>query len=244
MLIKACINGARRADAHPALPTTPVTLAWAAAAAVRAGAGAVHLHVRGPDREQSLQADDVARCVDAARRAIDKVPLGISTLLSIVPDPDQRLAVASKWTVLPDFASVNFIEAGSPALAKLLIEKGVGVEAGLSDAAAAETLVRSGLGPRCLRILIEPRGADAAAALKSADAMVAVLDKAGVTVPRLLHGSNATAWAVIDEAARRGYDTRAGLEDVLTMPDGTPAPDNAAIVAEARRRVEQSGRQV
>ena len=83
-----------------------------------------------------------------------------------------------------------------------------------------------------------------AAAIASADAMVAVLDKAGVKAPRLLHGSNATAWGVIDEAARRGYDTRAGLEDVLTLPDGRQAPDNAAIVAEARRRVEQSGRQV
>lgn len=244
MLIKACINGARRPDAHPALPTTPIALGWAAAAAVRAGAGAVHLHVRGPDREQSLQADDVARCVEAARRAIDTVPLGISTLLSIVRDPDQRLAIVAKWTVVPDFASVNFSEAGSPALATLLIGKGVGVEAGLSDAAAAETLVRSGLGPRCLRILLEPRGADAAAALRSADAMVAVLDQAGLKVPRLLHSSNASAWAVIDEAARRGYDTRAGLEDVLTMPDGSSAPDNAAIVAEARRRVEQSGRSV
>lgn len=244
MLIKACINGARRPDAHAALPTTPVALGWAAAASVRAGAGAVHLHVRGADREQSLDADDVARCVDAVRRAIDKVPLGISTLLSIVKDPDARVAIASKWTVLPDFASVNFIEAGSPALARVLLDKGVGVEAGLSDQAAAEALVQSGLGPRCLRVLLEPRGADAAAALKSADAMVAVLDKAGIRVPRLLHGSNATAWAVIDEAARRGYDTRAGLEDVLTMPDGRPAPDNAAIVAEARRRVEQSGRSV
>jgi len=244
VLIKACINGARRPDAHPALPTTPIALGWADAAAVRAGAGAVHLHVRGPDREQSLQADDVARCVDAARRAIGSVPLGISTLLSIVPNPDERVSVVSKWTVLPDFASVNFSEAGSPALATLLIEKGVGVEAGLSDAAAAETLVASGIGPRCLRILLEPRGADAAAALKSAGAMVAVLYKAGVKPPRLLHGSNATAWAVIDEAARRGYDTRAGLEDMLTMPDGRSAPDNAAIVAEARRRVEQSGRKV
>ena len=106
--------------------------------------------------------------------------------------------------------------------------------------------VRSGLAPRCLRILLEPRGADAASAVRSAaDEMIAVLDKAGVsasTTPRLLHGSNATAWGVIDEASRRGLDTRAGLEDTLTMPDGTTAPDNAAIVAEARRRMEPTGR--
>jgi uncharacterized protein (DUF849 family) len=247
VLIKACINGARRPDAHPALPVTPVALSWAAAAVVRAGAGAIHFHVRGPDLEQSLDGDDVARCMQAVRQAVGKVPVGISTLLSIVPDPERRLAVVAKWSVLPDFVSVNFNEAGSPSLARLLIGRGVGIEAGLFDAAAAEVLAQSGLGARCLRILLEPRGADAASAVRSADEMIAVLDKAGVSAaatPRLLHGSNAIAWGVIDEAVRRGLDTRAGLEDTLTMPDGTSAPDTAAIVAAARRRAQRAGRQV
>jgi uncharacterized protein (DUF849 family) len=175
VLIKACINGARRPDAHPALPTTPITLGWAAAAALRAGAGAIHFHVRGPDLAQSLDADAVARCLLAVRGAVGGAPVGISTLLSIVQDPDRRLTSASKWSVLPDFVSVNFNEAGSPALAKLLIEKGVGIEAGLFDAAAAEALVKSGLAGRCLRILLEPRGADVNAAVASANEMVAVL---------------------------------------------------------------------
>jgi uncharacterized protein (DUF849 family) len=243
VLIKACINGARRPNAHPALPTTPITLAWSAAAAVRAGAGAIHFHVRGPDLEQSLQPQDVARCMTAVRGAVGTVPVGISTLLSILRDPGVRLATVSKWTVLPDFASVNFNEAGSPDLAKLLIDKGVGVEAGLFDRAAAETFVKSGLATRCLRILLEPRGADVAAAVRSADEMITVLDGAAISptkLPRLLHGSNATAWGVIDEAIKRGYDTRAGLEDILVMPDGTPAVDNASILVEAVRRVEQS----
>jgi uncharacterized protein (DUF849 family) len=96
------------------------------------------------------------------------------------------------------------------------------------------------LGERCLRILIEPRGADAPAALKSADEMIAVLDRARITPPRLLHGSNASAWGVIEAAARRGYDTRAGLEDMLMLPDGSTAADNAAIIAEAVKRVEQT----
>ena len=33
---------------------------------------------------------------------------------------------------------------------------------------------------------------------------------------------------------RRGLDTRIGLEDVLVLPDGSPATDNAALVAAAR----------
>ena len=46
-----------------------------------------------------------------------------------------------------------------------------------------------------------------------------------------------TMGPMIDEAARRGYDTRAGLEDTILMPDGTRARDNAQIVAEAARRI-------
>jgi uncharacterized protein (DUF849 family) len=44
--------------------------------------------------------------------------------------------------------------------------------------------------------------------------------------------------ATIDEAAKRGYDTRVGFEDILTLPDGKSAPDNGALVAEAMRRMQ------
>jgi uncharacterized protein (DUF849 family) len=39
-------------------------------------------------------------------------------------------------------------------------------------------------------------------------------------------------------AASRLFDVRIGLEDVLNLPDGSPAPDNAALVAAAREIVE------
>jgi uncharacterized protein (DUF849 family) len=41
----------------------------------------------------------------------------------------------------------------------------------------------------------------------------------------------------MDEAAARGYDSRVGFEDTLELPDGTLAPNNAVLVAEARRRM-------
>ncbi len=45
----------------------------------------------------------------------------------------------SQAAVLPDFASVNFNEPGSVALAEPLMDRGVGVEAGLFDAEATST---------------------------------------------------------------------------------------------------------
>jgi uncharacterized protein (DUF849 family) len=236
-LLKAAINGARPAGSHPALPVTPEECARAAETSVTAGAGAIHLHVRGPEGAQSLEARDLARTLGEVRRAVPGTPVGVSTLLGIVGDPTERQALVEAWTVLPDFASVNFHEEGSVELAEHLNERGVGVEAGLFDDDATRTCVESGLAPRCLRLMLEPRGGPLADVLTRVDAMEAVLDRGRVDRPRLLHGSRDVAWALIREAARRGYQTRAGLEDAYELPDGTTARDNAEVVAEAARIV-------
>jgi uncharacterized protein (DUF849 family) len=52
-------------------------------------------------------------------------------------------------------------------------------------------------------------------------------------VPVLLHGEDGSAWPVLRHAVRLGLDTRVGLEDTLVLPDGRPAPDNAALVRAA-----------
>jgi uncharacterized protein (DUF849 family) len=68
------------------------------------------------------------------------------------------------------------------------------------------------------------------------------LDRAGVRQRRLLHGIDGTAWHFVREAASKGYDTRVGFEDVLFLPGGRRAPDDAALVAAARGLVAASAR--
>src|SRR5262249_24107013 len=150
------------------------------------------------------------------------------------PDPARRLALARSWDVRPDFASVNFSEAGAADLCAALIDIGVGVEAGLSTPADARLLIEARLAGRCLRLLIEPDEQDLTAALATVAAIEAVLDAAGVQTPRLLHGVETTAWPLLDVALERGYDVRVGLEDTLSLPDGSPARDNVELVAVAR----------
>jgi uncharacterized protein (DUF849 family) len=48
-----------------------------------------------------------------------------------------------------------------------------------------------------------------------------------------LHGEGPSTWPVLRAAVRRRLDTRIGLEDTLELPDGSPAADNAQLVAEA-----------
>ncbi|HEY8643716.1 MAG TPA: 3-keto-5-aminohexanoate cleavage protein, partial [Candidatus Dormibacteraeota bacterium] len=45
-LVKCCLNGSRTRAEHPSLPITAEELALEAAAAVAAGAGALHMHPR------------------------------------------------------------------------------------------------------------------------------------------------------------------------------------------------------
>jgi uncharacterized protein (DUF849 family) len=234
MLMQAALNGSRTAMEHPAIPMTPAQLAEEARGAVAAGAGALHVHVRNAGGQESLAADDVARALNAIRAACPGIPVGISTGAWIVPDIGQRLALCSAWEVLPDFASINIHESGALEMIRLLHERGVGVEAGIWNVPAAEMLVRSGLADTCLRILIEPaeQAGDARANLVSIEAALGRVNR-----PRLLHGAGAVAWELVALAVQRHDDTRTGFEDTLTLPDGSLAENNAALVAAGLRIV-------
>jgi uncharacterized protein (DUF849 family) len=235
MLVEAALNGGRSAADHAAVPLSPAQLGAAAAESAAAGAGAVHFHVRGPDGRESLAPADVARAVTEVRRF--GVPLGISTGAWIIPDPGLRLTAVREWTVLPDFVSINFGEEGAAELASHFLDRDVAIEAGVADSFAAEQLVRSGLGNRCLRIMFEPREQVAADAMSAVARAEAVLDAGAVRAPRLLHGVNATAWPLVDAAGARGYSTRIGFEDTLALPDGTIAGGNGELVRAALVRL-------
>jgi uncharacterized protein (DUF849 family) len=241
-MIQAALNGGRTRREHSSLPVTPGQLAAEAAAAVEAGAGAIHLHVRNAKGKESIAAADVARTVEAVRQAVPGVPISISTGAWIVPDPAERVRIVRSWTTLPDLASVNFHESGAADLAMLLITRGVGVEAGVLSAAAAQNLVRSGIASRTRRLLLEPLELEPDEAQRNLEAMLEVLEMARIELPRLLHGYGANAWPMLEQALRRGWDTRIGFEDTLKLPDGSPAPNNAALVAAAARLAKRLAR--
>jgi uncharacterized protein (DUF849 family) len=228
--VKACINGARTPDQHAGLPVTPDQLAAEAVAAHRAGAMAVHLHPKTADGVDSLLPDVVAAAVAAVRHAAPGLPLGVTTGFWALPDPQQRLQAVRSWTVLPDFASVNWHEPGAEELAKLLLSKGLGVEVGIFHAEAAQAWAGSEIAAHCMRVMIElPRDGDTA----TADDLIARVGAAGSPAPVLLHGLDESCWPLLEHAGRRGLQTRIGMEDTLLLPGGATAPGNAALVAAA-----------
>ncbi|GAA1657656.1 3-keto-5-aminohexanoate cleavage protein [Actinoplanes couchii] len=233
--VKACLNGGRRRDEHPAVPITAGQLASEAAAAVAAGAEALHVHPRDQSGEQSVWADDVGAAVTAVRQRCPGVPLGVTTGLWISDgDAGKRLAAVRRWGELPpaarpDFASVNVSEPGFAELVDVLEQAGIAVEAGVWTPADARDLAAVGR-TAWFRVLVEVFDEPAEA---TADTILAALDESGVVGPRLLHGEDAACWPLVAHAARLGLPTRIGLEDTLTGPAGEPVTGNADLVRHA-----------
>jgi uncharacterized protein (DUF849 family) len=247
-VLKACVNGARGREAHPALPVTPEELAREVAAVVAVGVDAVHLHVKDGQGADTLDAPALAAALAAVREAAPCLPVGVTTGAWASPDSGARVTAVRSWSglgVLPEFASVNWHEDGADEVAAALLEVGVGVEAGLWHEAAALAWLASPHRDRCLRVLLElPDGLDAAGVRAEADDLLQLLERARRVKARevsvLLHGEGSSAWPALLLAGRLGLSTRIGLEDVLVLPDGAAAADNAALVRAAHHLLAHS----
>ncbi|MFF9674129.1 3-keto-5-aminohexanoate cleavage protein [Streptomyces eurythermus] len=231
-MVQVCLNGSRSAADDAGVPMSPEDLARSAAEAVAAGATSVHVHPRTPCGRESLSPRVVGPALEAIRARVP-VPVGVTTGAWTEPGPAARLDRVRSWTVLPDFASVNWHEDGAAEVAAELLARGVGVEAGLwSGTPGAARFAASPLGPRVLRVLAEVTDPDPASAEASARALLAELGTAHGR-PVLLHGEEGGTWPVLRLAVRLGLATRVGLEDTLLLPDGRRAGSNARLVAEA-----------
>jgi uncharacterized protein (DUF849 family) len=234
--VKVCLNGGRSRDDHPAVPLAPAELAASAAAAVDAGAEAVHVHPRGADGRESLLAADIAAAVTAVRQACPGMPVGVSTGLWITGgDPAIRHSAVAAWDSLsagarPDFASVNLSEPGWGRLRSVLAAAGIAAEAGIGSVADADQLMAAGEAGDWLRILVEIADVPAENAVAAADEVLHRVDALNATMPVLLHGEGLACWPLIAHAGALRLPTRIGLEDTTVGPDGSAVSGNAELV--------------
>jgi uncharacterized protein (DUF849 family) len=190
------------------MPVTPEELARDAAQCVRAGARAIHFHIRSGTGRETLSRKDLRWALAEIRVAVPDIPVGVSTGAWILGEPEARYSAVDAWDVLPDFASVNLHQEGPEKLIRLLLDRSVAIEAGVADPAAGEVLIRSGLAARCLRILVEPQQQSYEVARNMAARIIQLLTGLPGAPPILLHGFDETAWPPLDDTILHGYQVR------------------------------------
>jgi uncharacterized protein (DUF849 family) len=232
-LLKACLNGSRTREEHPAVPRTPDELAREARAAVNAGAEILHLHAYDAAGAETLAAEPSAAALRAVRAACPGIPISLSTSADIESDPARRLELVGGWSELPELVTANQGEPGILELCEHLVGRGVGIEAGLLTVEDARAFVAAEIADSCVRALVEPLDAEPAMAVGHAAAIEQVLADAGIGLEQVHHGDDVATWHVMERAVPRGHGIRVGLEDTTVLPDGRKPEGNGELVRAA-----------
>ena len=235
-MLQCCLNGTRAIADHLALPVSPAQIADDVVSLAGVGVRSVHIHPRDLTGLEALAATTIAPTVARLHSVAPRVGVGVTTAAWIQPDTAARIDLLAGWAGLgagkPDFASVNVHEDGWLAACEVLTSARIGIELGVFHREAAKELRAAGIPAGAVRVLVEVQATEPMAAL--AELATLLDDLSWVNLPILAHGEEGGAWPVLLEASRRGLDTRIGLEDVLVLPDGSPAADNLDLIHAAR----------
>jgi hypothetical protein len=154
VILQACPNGSRLPGEHPALLVTPAQIVHACSDAVAAGAVDLHVHPKDDTGHDTVSAAVVDAVVRAVRHAVPGVPIGVTS--GAWSRGGDRQAAIAEWAALPDHVSVNFHEEGAEDLAATLLNRGIGVDAGLfTTTNAADRLLAADLAGDCRYLLVE-----------------------------------------------------------------------------------------
>ena len=229
-LLQAALNGDRD---HPAVPRTPEELAAEARASVDAGARVLHLHPHDAEGRQTFDAEPCAAAIRAVRAVCPGIPISLSTSAEIEADPGAAPGAGRRVDRAARARHRQPGRGGILDLCALLVERGVGIEAGLLSLDDAHAFVASGIAGHCVRAMVEPLGEDPDMAVAEAEAIENVLAIAGIGLEQVHHGDGLASWAVNRRGAALGHGIRTGLEDTPVLPDGSPAAGNGELVAAA-----------
>ncbi|CAJ0725327.1 uncharacterized protein (DUF849 family) [Ralstonia pickettii] len=248
-------NGARKTHAdHPALPITPDELAACARQCVDAGAAMLHLHVRRPDGTHSLEPGDYRPAIAAVRHAVgDALVIQITTEAVGIYTPEQQMASvralqpeaisAALRELAPDAAheaeAARFF--GELAAARTAIQY---ILYSADDVARYRDLRTRGVLPDTSHWVLFVLGRYSAGQHSDPTDLLQFLQAwadggdltANVPWAMCAFGPREAECALT--AALLGGHARLGFENNMALPDGSTAPDNAALVTNLRRHLD------
>lgn len=240
MLIAVAPNGARKTKLdHPELPLTHVDLVKTAVTCMEAGAGMMHFHVRDSNSRHTLDHKIYGPVLRELEEAVgENMLLQVSSESGGIYRPAEQ--VEQMKQLAPHCLSCGLREiirdqsdyAVGHAFFSELRRTGVLVQYILyspADVEWYETLCNEGVVPGEKHLLLFVLGRYGQVAKEQNDLQL-YLNALKRKSPWMACGFGQAEHNVMVQAAKLGGHARVGFENNHQLPDGSPAPDNAALV--------------
>lgn len=253
LILTVAPNGAYKThEQHPAVPLTAEALADTAKACLDAGAAMIHMHVRRPDGRHLLDAQAYQEATTAVRRAVGQaMVVQITTEAAQVYEPQAQMAVVRDTR--PEAVSVGLRELLKPDVPQedlhqffaWLLQERIMTQVILydeTDVAHWQRLREEGVIPEGPWFLLFVLGRYTAGQTSSPTDLLPFLNKHDGRYPWAMCAFGPEENACAITAAGLGGHVRIGFENNLFLKDGSVAPDNAALVAQAAEGAAALGR--
>ena len=254
-IVMSAPNGARRGkDDHASLPITPDELANCADSVADAGASILHLHVRDEQRSHSLDPDRYRAATKAVRdRVGERLIIQITTEACSLYSTEEQMAAVRE--LKPEAVSLALKELcpdaeAEPAAAEFfawLNKEEVMPQYilyGAEDVDRFSDLRHRGVIPDDWPFVLLVLGRYTDSLTGDPDLLNGYIEGLQQDVTWMMCCFGETENIAVTKAARLNGHARVGFENNLVLPDGSIAPDNAALVKIAASTASDAGRRV
>ncbi|MDD0839046.1 3-keto-5-aminohexanoate cleavage protein [Curvibacter sp. HBC61] len=253
LIITSAPNGAyKQLSDHPALPLTPSSLAQTARQCLDAGAAMLHLHIRDAAGHHSLDVQGYRDALSAVKAAVgDQMVLQVTSEAARTYHAPAQIAMVR--TLRPEAVSVGLRELDQPEIGEAgladffawLARERVMTQVILYDVADLQrwqSLRARGVVPDAPWFLLFVLGRYTAGQTSSPLDLVPFVHAHSGPEPWAVCAFGATEHACVTAAAALGGHVRVGFENNLQLKDGSRAPHNGALVAQAAEAAASLGR--
>lgn len=257
VILTVAPNGARKTHSdHAALPITPTELAATARACRDAGAAMIHLHVREDDGRHSLDPGRYRAAISAIRADLgDDIVIQATTEgVGIYGPAEQMQCIRDLQPEAASFGLREFIPDDTDTRAVETYQQfltwaqgaGIMVQHILYDVSDVERFRRlsvQGVFGDAPWSVLYVLGRYSEGQQSDPSEIQPFLDAAdGLDVQWTVCAFGAQEAACAARAIELGGHARVGFENNMLLADGSQAPDNAALVAQAARAAGNAGR--
>ncbi len=255
LIITSAPNGAYKlANDHPQVPLTADSLARTAKACLEAGAGMLHLHIRDAQGRHSLDVAGYRAALQAVRAAVgEDMVLQVTSEAAKAYEAPAQIAMVRE--LRPEAVSVGLREVDQPAIGEAGLAGFFGWLArervmtqvilyDVTDLQRWQDLRQRGVVPEAPWFLLFVLGRYTAGQTSSPTDVVPCVHAHTTGEPWAVCAFGKTEHACVTAAAALGGHVRVGFENNLYLKDGSLAPDNTALVAQAAEAAHSLGRPV